>query len=152
MGPFKGVYALDHFLPVASRPDLALEYDNLLYACVSCNLSKGSLHTPDPSVLRSPSVRVAEDGVIHADTPQGQKLIELLELNRPRLCEFRELWIRMVQLAATHDPALFRQLLRYPEDLPDLSPLRPPGGNTRPNGIAESYRARRQRGDLPDTY
>src|SRR6202040_42798 len=41
-GPLKGVYALDHFLPIASRPDLTLEYDNLLYGCVSCNLSKGS--------------------------------------------------------------------------------------------------------------
>jgi hypothetical protein len=48
-GQFQGVYALDHFLPMASRADLALEYDNLPYGCVSCNLSKGSLQTPDPS-------------------------------------------------------------------------------------------------------
>src|SRR5262245_41234650 len=78
-GPVKGVYALDHFLPVAARPDLALEYDNLLYGCVSCNLSKGSWQTPDPLAdLLDPGVHVSADGAIHADTPQAGKLIELL--------------------------------------------------------------------------
>src|SRR5262249_27015274 len=138
-GPFKGVYALDHFLPMASRPDLALEYENLLYRCVSCNLSKGDLETPDPcSSLLDPEVTVSEDGAAQAATPPAQKLIELLALNRPRLREFRELWIRIVRLAALHDPALFRRLLGYPEDLPDLSTLRPPQGNTRPEGKTQS--------------
>jgi hypothetical protein len=152
-GPFKGVYALDHFLPVAARPDLALEYDNLLYGCVSCNLSKGSLRTPDPLTnLLDPVVQVSEDGEIHASTAQARKLIDLLGLNRPRLREFRELWIRIVRLAGLHDPALARRLLAYPDDLPDLSTLRPPQGNTRPDGIPQSHLARRQRGELPDTY
>jgi hypothetical protein len=152
-GPFKGVYALDHFLPIAARPDLALEYDNLLYACVSCNLSKGSMRTPDPlSGLLDPAVKVSEDGRIHADTPQARKLIDQLGLNRPQLQEFRELWIRIVRLAAQHDPALFRRLMGYPADLPDLSTLRPPGGNTRPDGLTQTHLVRRQRGELPDTY
>jgi hypothetical protein len=152
-GPFKGVYALDHFLPLAPRADLALEYDNLLYGCVSCNLSEGSLETPDPcAVLLDPEVKVSEDGGIHATTPQAQKLIDLLGLNRPALREFRELWIRIVRLAALDDQALLRRLLGYPSDLPDLSTLRPPEGNTRPDGIRQSHLARRQRGELPDTY
>lgn len=152
-GPFQGVYALDHFLPMALRPDLALEYDNLLYGCVSCNLSKGSLETPAPlSCLLDPEVTVSEDGSIHAATPQARKLIELLGLNRPRLREFRELWIRIVRLAGLHDPALLRRLLAYPAELPDLSTLRPPQGNSRPDGIAQSYHTRRQHGQLPDTY
>ncbi len=152
-GPFKGVYALDHFLPMASRPDLALEYDNLLYGCVTCNLSKGNLETPDPlSEPVDPATKVSEDGEIHAATPQARKLIELLGLNRPRLREFREFWIRIVRLAAIHDPALFRRLVGYPADLPDLSTLRPPQGNDRPEGITQSHRARRHRGELPDTY
>ena len=148
-GPFKGVYALDHFLPIAVRPDLAREYDNLLYGCVSCNLSKGSQATPDPlSRLLDPEVKVSEDGGIHANTPPAGKLIELLGLNRPRLREFRELWIRIVRLAALHDPALFQQLMRYPADLPDLTALRPPEDNTRPDGIPQSHFARQQRGEL----
>jgi hypothetical protein len=152
-GPVQGVYALDHFLPVVSRPDLALEYDNLLYGCVSCNLSKGRQETPDPlRCLLDPVVRVAEDGVMHAQTPAAGKLIEMLGLNRPRLCEFRALWIRIVRLAALYSPALLRQLLGYPAELPDLSTLRPPQDNTRPDGVAQSHRARRQRGELPETY
>jgi hypothetical protein len=152
-GAFKGVYALDHFLPVASRPDLALEYDNLLYGCVSCNLSKGSLETPDPlSALLRAAVQVSEDGGIHGNTPDGQKLIDLLGLHRPRLREFRELWLRIVRLAALHDPALVRRLLGYPVDLADLSTLRPPEGNARPDGVTHSYLARRQRGELPAGY
>jgi hypothetical protein len=152
-GPVQGVYALDHFLPVVARPDLALEYDNVLYGCVSCNLSKGRQVTPDPlCYLLDPVVHVAENGVIHAETPAAGKLIEMLRLNRPRLCEFRGLWIRIVRLAARCDPALLRQLLGYPAELPDLSSLRPPDGNARPAGVAQSHRARRQRGELPDTY
>src|SRR5258708_5232255 len=62
-GPFKGVYALDHFLPMAAQPNLALEYENLRYGCVSCNLSKGSLETPDPlSSLLDAEVQVSDDG------------------------------------------------------------------------------------------
>ncbi len=152
-GSFQGAYALDHFLPVAARPDLALGYDNLLYACVSCNLIKGGQKTPDPlSRLIVAEVRVAEDGGILANTAQAKKLVELLGLNRPRLREFRELWVRIVRLAALHDPPLFRRLLSYPPDLPDLSKLRPPKGNTRPEGITHSHLARRRRGELADTY
>jgi hypothetical protein len=152
-GPSKSVYALDHFLPMAFRQDLALEYDNLLYGCMSCNLSKGSLETPDPlAFLIDTEVTVSDDGTIRAITPQANKLIELLGLNRPRQREFRELWIRIVRLAALHDPQLFRRVLGYPADLPNLSRLRPPQGNGRPEGIAQSHFARRQRGELPDSY
>jgi hypothetical protein len=152
-GALKGVFAIDHFLPVAARPDLALEYDNLLYGCVSCNLSKGSQETPDPlACLLDSQVKVSEDGEIRANTPRARKLIDLLGLNRPRLREFRALWIRIVHLAAHQDPALFSQLLGYPADLPDLSPLRPPEDNSRPDGVAQSHFARRQRGELPATF
>jgi hypothetical protein len=40
----------------------------------------------------------------------------------------------------------------FPDDLPDLSRLRPPGGNSRPEGIEESYFAQRQRGESPAFY
>ena len=72
-------------------------------------------------------------------------------LAAPDYREFRRLWIDIVQLAAQYDPVLFRQLMQYPDDLPDLSLLRPPH-NTRPEGVRESFRARRDRGQLPETY
>jgi hypothetical protein len=40
----------------------------------------------------------------------------------------------------------------FPEDLPDLESLRPPGGNTRLKGVAESYAAKQKEGMLPETY
>jgi hypothetical protein len=152
-GPFIGVYAIDHFVPVAVRPDLALEYDNLLYACVSGNLSKGSRAAPDPlTVFLASTVQVAEDRVLHAGTPEAERVIELLSLNRPRLREFRELWIGIIRLAGAADPSLFRRLVGFPDDLPNLKRLRPPRGNTRPEGIASSHFTRRRDGTLPEAY
>jgi hypothetical protein len=49
---------------------------------------------------------VTEDGEIHTNTPAACKLVELLGFNRPRLREFRGLWIGIVRLATRHDPDL----------------------------------------------
>ena len=148
-----GAYAIDHFVPVASRPDLEAEYDNLLYACIPCNLAKGSSETPDPlSVLVGDGVSVSGGGVIHGTTPEASRLIELLGLNRVRAVEFRELWIGIVRLAAKFDQDLFRRVVGFPSDIPDLSSLEPPGGNTRPGGVAASYSEQKKAGTLPETY
>jgi len=40
----------------------------------------------------------------------------------------------------------------YPDTSPQLFRLRPPGGNRRPEGIAESYARRQSRDELPDLY
>jgi hypothetical protein len=47
---------------------------------------------------------------------------------------------------------LLRRHLGYPANLPDLACLRPPGGNSRPEGIAGSSFERKRRGELPDIY
>jgi hypothetical protein len=120
---------------------------------VSCNLSKSNRTTPDPLTdLLASTVAVQEDGSLHATTPEARKLMDLLGLNRLRLCEFRALWLRIVRLAAHFDPPLLRQLLGYPADLSDLSALHPPASNRRAVGVAPSYGAQRARGELPDTY
>ena len=36
-GRVSGEFDLDHFLPQASHPDQTIEYDNLVYACHTCN-------------------------------------------------------------------------------------------------------------------
>lgn len=152
-GPFKGIYALDHFQPVTLRPDLTVEYDNLLYGCVSCNLYKSSRIILDPLVvLLSSTVSVTEDGGLVGATVEAKKLIESLGLNRPRLREFRALWIGIARLAAQFDPPLHHRILGYPAELPNLSDLRPPGGNRRPDGVAQSHYARRERGELASSY
>ncbi len=135
------------------RPDRGLDYDNLLYSCVTCNLGKGSRRTPDPTaVLVAPGVRVTEDGSLHADNPAAARVIELVGLNRPRLCEFRGIWIGIIRLADAVDPVLYRRLMGFPAELPNLRRLRPPRGNRRPEGVEESWFAQRLRGSLPPTY
>jgi hypothetical protein len=51
-----------------------------------------------------------------------------------------------------YDPEQFVRLMGFPDDLPDLSLLRPPEGNSRSDGISESYNAKRGRAELPDIY
>lgn len=153
LGPFLGQFAIDHFVPVATKPDARAEYANLLYSCVTCNGVKGSRAVPDPVfALLNDSLRVALDGVMHAQTTDAARLVELLDLNDPRKVEFRSLWIAVVSLSERLAPELHLRLVGYPTDLPDLSRLRPPAGNSRPEGIAESHHARRARGELPPTY
>ena len=152
-GQFRGIYAIDHFVPLAKHPHSVGHYDNLLYACVTCNAAKRDRNVPDPlSLLTSPAVRVAEDGKIIADSPEAAQLIELLGLDSEPSTEFRMLWMGIVALAQRHDPELYRQLMGYPDELPNLARLRPPGGNTRPEGVSQCYFAQKQAGILPATY
>jgi hypothetical protein len=152
-GRLRGVFDIDHFLPVAQHPGKVCDYDNLLYACASCNSAKGAQLLPDPmTVLTSEAVRVEENGSIHADDPEAAQLIELLGLDSEPSTEFRLLWIGIVALAARHDADLHRRLMGFPDDLPDLGRLRPPGDNSRPAGIDTSYFRQRESGQLPATY
>src|SRR4051794_14515518 len=44
-----GKFALEHFLPLSRHAEQELNYDNLVYACVSCNLIKAEGEVPDPT-------------------------------------------------------------------------------------------------------
>lgn len=64
--------------------------------------------------------------------------------------------MRIVALAQTEqaqidDPELYQELVGFPDNLPDLRKMKPPK-NSRPEGIEESWFARRERGELPLTY
>ena len=151
-GRVRGLFDAD-FLPVASHADLAADYDNLLYACTSCNLAKRDQEIPDPLiVLTATSVHVAEDGRLHTENAEAACLIEILALDTEEAIEFRMTWIGIVALAANRHPDLHRKLMGFPTELPDLRRLRPRGGNTRPEGVNASWHARRKRGELPETY
>jgi hypothetical protein len=78
-------------------------------------------------------------------------LIELLGLDSRESTRFRKRWIEIVALAR-QNPDLYRELMGYPDDLPNLRCRRPPGGNTRPAGVEQSAFARRERGELPSSY
>jgi hypothetical protein len=148
----RGTFAVDHFQPVALRPTLKLTYANLLYSCVTCNLTKSDTRVPDPTVhLVTSTVAVDDNGEIRGSTPQARRIIDRLRLDGPDATAFRKLWLAIIRLAEAHDPDLFARLTGFPDDLPDLAALKPPA-NDRPEGVDESWLARRRRGELPATY
>ena len=100
-GPMRAAFDLDHFLPVAKYPTAALDYDNLLYACASCNSAKQDRDIPDPSLhLHGRSLRVRSDGVIEALTTDASTIVWQLGLNLPRLVTYRSMWIEVLRLAS----------------------------------------------------
>ena len=149
-GHVTGQFDLDHFVPQVQTPGEPATYDNLVYACHACNLRKRDDLLAGIR-LTAEVVRVYEDGRMVGLTPEADRIIRLLWLNTPQSIEWRRMWIRTVQLAADHDEQLLRQLMGYPDDLPDLSTLDPPS-NAKPEGVEQSHYARRERNELPDTY
>jgi hypothetical protein len=144
---------IDHFCPVALHPELATTYDNLLYACASCNAAKRDLELPDPTLhLLADSIQVLADGTIEASTPEASRIVKLLGLNTPKYREYRLMWIEIVALARNHDPDLYQRMMSFPNDLPDLATLAPPDGNDRSEGVKSSHFEQKKSGNLPETY
>jgi hypothetical protein len=149
-GSVTGQFDLDHFVPKAQIANEPSTYGNLVYACHACNLRKRDWILPD-TMLTSANIRVYEDGRMVGLTPQAAYQIRALWLNTPQSIQWRRLWIRIIQLAEECDAELFRRLMSYPDDLPDLSRLRPPS-NSKPEGVQQSYHALRMRGELSQAY
>jgi hypothetical protein len=149
-GRLTGEFDLDHFVPHAENPSEPPVYENLVYVCHACNLRKHDQRLPELALTRE-NVRIYENGQMVGLTPDADRVIRVLWLNTPQSIQWRRLWIRIVQLAEGHDPEQYRALMAYPDDLPDLSRLRPPS-NSKPEGVDQSYHALRQRGELATTY
>jgi hypothetical protein len=145
----KGTFAIDHFVPVSINSALGRDYDNLLYVCVACNLTHGNRVIPNPlEHLLASTTEVQPDGRIIAYTPAAQEIVESLHLNDPKYVFRRQQMIELVTELEKRRPDLLAMWLGYPDDLPDLASLRPPGGNRLPGGIDQSYLSRRRRGEL----
>lgn len=148
-----GYFHVEHFAPVAQHPEQRLSYDNLLYSCQACNFTKGPRTVPDPlKVLTSDAVVVRRSGSLHGRTREVKRLIELLRLNSECYRKRRRMMLGILSAVAQTDPDLHRELLGFPDDLPNLAALKPPGGNTRPAGVKKSCFALRERKRLPAAY
>lgn len=136
-------FELDHFLPKAIREDLALEYDNLVYACASCNGAKNSRLVPDPHIHAfGACLRVEDNGEITALNDEGTLLIDELDLDAAQRIEWRKLIIETVSLVVeSGNENLLSQWMGISSKLPDLNSLRPPS-NGRPEGLLLSWNAR----------
>jgi hypothetical protein len=151
-GQVTGEFELDHFQPQSLAPHLSLDYFNLVYACRRCNSVKLDQQVDDPlTILSRETAVVLPDGMLASDHPEAKRLIQQLDLNSPKLKKWRVMWMRIVDLAQKRDTDLSRQLTGFPEDLPDLSRLRPPT-NSRPSSVEICWYAKHERGQLPETY
>ena len=148
-----GNWDIDHFIPQCVDPGSALSYENLLYICHSCNILKSSHLVPDPcNVAYGQCLAVHDDGEIEALNEDGEILIEMLRLKNKNRIYWRHLLISTFRCLANEGRTEILTLwMRFPEDLPDLSKLRP-SGNAKPDGVKNSYYARRARGELLETY
>ncbi|TVS12285.1 MAG: hypothetical protein EA424_22775 [Planctomycetaceae bacterium] len=120
--------------------------DEFTFRCVYClqrerwGQVSGTYHIDHP------------DGRLDGLTAAAQSLIAKLDLDSPQARQWRLIWMRNAELAREFDPEQYERLMGFPDDLPDLSRLRPPGGNIRPTGVESSYFARRREKQLPSTY
>jgi hypothetical protein len=85
------------------------------------------------------------------DTP-GEEIIQVLRLDSDDATAYRRKWLGILRSVANTDERLFRELIGYPRDLPDLSSKRPEGGNDRLSGLAEGAHQLKRLGCLPEWY
>jgi hypothetical protein len=151
-------FSVDHLVPQTTHAERICDYDNLVYACCQCNALKQEAKTavnPCEEALGH-HLEIQSDGSVRALTAHGAEQIALCRLNRPRLLEARRMMIelcRMLEACVSGEAGELLQFFQgFPDNLPRLSTLRPPDGNTRPEAIVDSYYAKRQRCELPATY
>ena len=152
-------FSVEHVVTQSSDPSQARDYANLVYACCICNSSRADAPLPfHPShVSLRDHLQLLPNGTMRSSTDEGAALIEICRLNRASLVSFRQRLLHVIAALAAHrdhPPArsALREMLGFPEDLPKLAGRRPPDGNARPQGIAESYFEQHNRGELPEFY
>lgn len=148
-------FSVDHIEPQVWAPDRICDYANMVYACTKCNSAKQDVEVLDPT--ESPlgaHLGIRGDGSIEALTAEGQYLIEQLGLARESLVRTRRYYLDLIALKQEHPDdarvqSLFMQSFGYPDDLPDLTKLRPPGGNSRKGSELICFHRRRAESTLP---
>lgn len=99
-------FAVDNFIPKSSRPDLAYDFDNVVYACHHCNVVKGSLVLPPelhPGRTRyADHLSMDESGQLISQTQIGQRLVLTFDLNASHLVSGRRFFIQIERLIQEH--------------------------------------------------
>ena len=128
---------------------------NLLYACGTCNTAKAALlNVPDPcQIAFADCLRIETNGTVSALNKSGERLTEVLRLNRDKDVNSRCRWIRGLTALLNSSPDIYDEYMGFPSDLKDLRPpaMRPPE-NTKPDSVNDCHFALRERGELPETY
>ena len=151
-------FSVDHVVPQSEDPALTCTYTNLVYACCRCNSLRREVQLLNPvRTAFADHLAVGKNGVLRARSKRGQDIIDQLHLNSEAAIKFRNGIIRVLRLKQQQPKNpdiddLFRETFGYPQDLPDLSKKRPPGGNSSEDAIDSCFYLRRLRGTLPAIY
>lgn len=122
-------YHIDHFAPLKHFSTLHNDYNNLVYACQSCNLSKSDkwpmlIHSATPTPHNNGTIGFidpcdpayehhlgrASDGLIFGKTELGKQIISELNLNLPShqtlwiIEKLNLLYLELTNLIATLNP------------------------------------------------
>lgn len=146
-------FAVEHARSQHVATDLVTNYTNLLYSCNRCNSWKQIAELLDPTREALGShLRVDHDGSITHLTDEGLRLIRVLHLDGDDETRWRHRMLDLLRRALEEpvDMGVLKDLFGFPEDLPDLAALRPPGGNVLSGGVRDCHYERRRRGVLPD--
>lgn len=145
-------FTIDHVKPQSIYSNLTTEYDNLVYACFRCNTLKKTTILPDPCEISLASHLQERSGTFIYLTPTGRRIREYLKLNEPTRLNERVHYLAIFRLRNMPEVEDLLKSFSYPSELPDLSKLKPPSGNTRSGGLKRSYYARQQAGKLRPYY
>ena len=155
-------FEIDHIEPQTLAPHRVVEYDNLAYACDACNNFKRDEIIPGPcDIDYSAHFRFVDDGTIEALTLKGEYLIEILGLDSDYLERSRRKIFRnyrtileLIEEYGEDDEDVqveLRELLGYPDDVPNLKRKKPPG-NSRPDGKDDCYYVKLKDPAFPRLY
>ncbi len=151
-------FSVDHLVPQSEDESLINEYTNLVYACTRCNSARSKVRLLNPlEAAFGEHIRLHQDGLLQHLTPDGQDLIDQLHLNNKPALSVRRKYLRILELKELYPEDgdidhLFYHAFGFPEDLPDLRTLRPPGGNSRETSEETCYFVHRENGKLPAVY
>jgi hypothetical protein len=150
-------FSCDHVIPQVVAPSKVCDYDNLVYACVRCNSLKRDDSVLNPcEVALAQHIEVLTSGEFRPLTADGTSHIRVLKLNDANLVDWRRRWIVVIteyeRRIAEGGHGQFSEWMGFPLDLPPLHKLRPPQGNSRPQGVRDCFFLKRQRGELPPSY
>ncbi|MEM7198880.1 MAG: HNH endonuclease [Planctomycetota bacterium] len=120
------------------------DYDNLYYACGRCNYAKGATPLPvEPETFWS-RTRVADDGHLVTECVDCSEVVLILHLNSTEALTHRQRFLQLWHEDRGHP------LFAFPSELPDLR--RKNCTNQKRENVDCSYRAMRERDELPDAY
>jgi hypothetical protein len=150
-------FHIDHLIPQKERPDLVCDYDNLILLEGRLNLVKGKRRVPDPcKVALGKCLLVYTSGermgCIEAcdGSKVGEQLIRVLRLDSEDATSTRRLWLELLRAAAQVNERLFRELMGYPKNLPNLRGAKV--RNKRGSGLDQSAKYLSDIGALPEWY